>query len=112
MKTALITIGLFIVLVCGFVGVTYLYGNNLAVNYESELRKTKADTKQYYAQYVNRVQGIAKVPAMYVDDLSRLTSEALSGRYGQDGIDALFVMIQEKNPELPNEMYTKIQRTI
>lgn len=112
MKTALIC---FVVLVLGLAGVgvgSYFYGNGLGVNYERDLRTTKADTKQFYAQYVNQVKGIAKVPAMYVDDLSRLTTEALSGRYGQDGVDALFVMIQEKNPELAPDMYVKIQRVI
>lgn len=102
--------------VLGFIGLiafgsyvsAYNYGNRM----EKELIATQTDNKNIYAQYGQKVMEVAQVPAMYRDDLVKVVTAAIEGRYGADGSKATFQWLQEQNPTLDPTMYVKIQQVI
>lgn len=94
-------------------GITsYISYGNTAANAENGIKAKYADNENVYANGTQKVIEIAQVPAMYVDDLSRLTKDAIGGRYGADGSKAVFQMLREQNPQLDSKMYVKIQQVI
>lgn len=55
----------------------------------------------------------AKVPGMFADDLREVIAEALEGRYGEGGTNAMFVAITEAYPgQLDSSLYQNIQLAI
>jgi len=86
----------------------YNYGNTM----EQQLKAVQTDNRNIYAQYGQKVLEVAQVPAMYRDDLTKVVTAAISGRYGADGSKATFQWLQEQNPSLDPSMYVKIQQVI
>lgn len=86
----------------------YDYGNSM----ENQLKAKQMDNKNIYAQYVQKVSEIAQVPEMYRDDLTKVISAAIEGRYGEGGSKATFQWLQEQNPTLDPSLYVKVQQVI
>lgn len=84
------------------------YGNQAEVQIKAKYR----DNENVYAQGVQKIVEIAQVPSMYVDDVTKVTTAAIQGRYGADGSKAVFQMLREQNPRLDASLYTKIQQVI
>jgi uncharacterized protein (UPF0333 family) len=102
-------LALLIVLVCGMNYVSYAnYGNRT----EKALLAKVENNENIYAQGTQKIIEIAQVPTMYVDDVTKVATAAISGRYGADGSKAVFQMLREQNPTLDSSMYTKIQQVI
>lgn len=105
------TIGfLFIIAIACFI--TYISTSNYGNATEKNLLALNENRQNIYSQYTQKILEISQVPTMYTEDLSKLTKDAIEGRYGKDGAKALFQMINEKNPSLDPSMYTTIQQEI
>lgn len=86
--------------------------NNNMVAQEAALSAQYKQNQNNYDNMVKKVVEVAQVPEMATADLEKLTKAAISGRYGENGSKAVFQFIQEQNPTVSSELYTKIQQVI
>lgn len=101
-----------IFLVVGTAIISYVSAANNGNRFERGLEATKMNNENIYAQYGQKVAEAAQVPAMYRDDLQKLVTAAIQGRYGADGSKAVFQAIQEQNPTLDPKLYQTLQQII
>lgn len=85
---------------------------NYGVRAENDIKYAWDNSKNILSQYSLKVQEVAQVPAMQRDDLTKVVTAALEGRYGQGGSKAVFQWIQEQNPKIDSSVYTKLQQVI
>lgn len=95
-----------------FVGGNYISAANYGNRTEQALLTKVENNQNIYAQGTQAVMEIAQVPDMYLDAVSRVTKDAIEGRYGENGSRAVFQMLQEQNPTLNPAMYDRIQAKI
>lgn len=111
MKALLVVVGLLVtaavVLVAQYVS-AYNYGNQAEQGLEAQY-KVNQNT---LAQYVQKVQEAAQVPAQYSADLTKLMTDVMGGRYGAEGSKATWQWIKEQNPSLDPKLYEKIQQIV
>lgn len=101
-----------VLLVLGL-GLTSLIGiNNDFVAQEAALVAQYKQNQNNYDSMVKKVVEVSQVPAMATEDLSKLTKDAIAGRYGENGSKAVFQFIKEHNPTIHVELYYKIQQVI
>lgn len=108
----LIAMVAFIVLVVGFFATNYINAANYGATAEAGIKAQYTQNQNVLGQYTQKVQEVAQVPGMMRDDLSKVTKDAIQGRYGADGSKAVFQMIKEQNPTLDSKAYLKIQQII
>lgn len=109
---SIVVIVAIVALILGLIGVgilSYVSAYNFGNKIENQLKAVLEDNENVYAQGTQKVIEIAQVPAMYAADVSKVTKEAIQGRYGADGSKAVFQMLREQNPTLDPSMYAKIQ---
>jgi uncharacterized protein (UPF0333 family) len=111
LKIGIILGTLFFVLMFGVVG-SYISYANYGARTEATLEAKLENNENIYANGTQKIIEMAQVPSMYVDAVSRVTKDAISGRYGQDGSKAVFQMLKEQNPNIESGMFVKIQQTI
>lgn len=109
---ALLAIFALCLVVAGALVATYITYANMGTQLESGIKAKYRDNENVYANGTQKVMEIAQVPSMYAADLSKLTREAIGGRYGPEGSKALFQFLKEQNPTIDASMYTKIQQVI
>lgn len=108
---AVITFSL--VAAAGLVGVvSYVSAYNTGNRLEQNIKAAYDQNKNVLSQYTNKVAEAAQIPAMQRDDLTKVVEAALKSRYGSDGSKAMFQWIQEQNPNINSEVYTKLQQII
>jgi hypothetical protein len=90
----------------------YISAYNLGNRTENQLTAILENNENIYANGTQKVIEIAQVPQMYAEQVSKVTREAIQGRYGQEGSKAVFQMLQEQNPQLDPAMFSKIQVVI
>lgn len=90
----------------------YISAYNLGNRTENQLSAILENNENIYANGTQKVIEIAQVPQMYAEQVSKVTREAIQGRYGQEGSKAVFQMLQEQNPQLDSAMFSKIQVVI
>lgn len=102
------------VIAVGAIGVvgSYVSAANYGNATEASLDAKLENNENIYANGTQKVIEIAQVPSMYVDAVSKVTKEAIGGRYGADGSKAVFQMLREQNPQIDAAMFTKIQQVI
>lgn len=105
-------IGALLVVLIGFGVMSYISAANFGNRTEQGLIAKVDDNQNVYANGTQKIIEVAQVPAMYRDDVSKVTTQAIGGRYGADGSKAVFQMLREQNPQLDPKMYTKIQQVI
>lgn len=89
---------------------SYIKAANYGNRTEQALDAKVESNENIYAMGVQKIIGMAQVPEMYRDDVSKVTKDAISGRYGEGGSKAIFQMLKEQNPQLDPSMYTSIQK--
>lgn len=92
--------------------VSYISAFNRGNEFEKSLDAAWDNSQNILAQYGQKIGEAAQVPTLQADDVQRVFTGALEARYGADGSKAAFQWIQEQNPSLSAEVYTKIQRMI
>lgn len=90
----------------------YVSAYNLGNRTENQLTAMLENNENIYANGTQKVIEIAQVPSMYAEQVSKVTREAIQGRYGQDGSKAVFQFLQEQNPQLDPAIFAKIQVVI
>lgn len=83
-----------------------------AVNYEESIKAQYEQNQNNYDNMWKEFREIAQVTEQYADDLKELYDNAMTGRYGEDGSQAMFQWLTEQNPTLSTETYTQLQYTI
>lgn len=91
---------------------SYVHYANLANSTEQRLKATQEDNQNILAQFGNKVAETVQVPEMYRDDLLKVTSAAIEGRYGNNGSKAIFHAVKEDNPKLDGQLYRQVQQII
>jgi len=108
----IVGISFFIFCVAGCVTCSMVKTNNDCVRQEADLEAQYQQNQNNYASYFNKLKETAQVPSMYADDLQRVYNDALRGRYGADGNQAVVQFIKESNPQLDPRLYLQVQRII
>jgi hypothetical protein len=105
---ALLVLGALVAFVAGSYIVNYNYGNRV----ERQIEATHTDNRNVLAQYSTRIMEMAQIPDMYKEDVIEIYEGALTGRYGDNGSQAMFQWLQEQNPQVDASMYTNIQQSM
>lgn len=109
---ALAVVAAVIAAIIGIAVISYISAYNFGNRMEKELVAVRDNNRNILAQYGQKVQEVAQVPGMARDDLVKVVTAAVEGRYGTDGSKATWQWIQEQNPTLDSKMYTQIQQVI
>lgn len=109
--------GLIVSLVAGGVVALTIVSSYISyANYGNRTEKALAakleDNQNIYANGTRRIIEVAQVPTMYRQDVERVFTAALQGRYGADGSQAMFQWLQEQNPQLDPSIYRRVQQVM
>lgn len=100
----------------GFLLLTFVGGifsfRGKAVNFEESIKAQYTQNQNNYDNMWKSFREMAQVTDKYATDLKELYDNAMTGRYGKDGSKAVFQFLQEQNPNLSPETYTRLQSTI
>lgn len=104
-------VGLIILLTLSF-----LFGllgfRSTAVNFEESIKAQYTQNQNNYDNMWKKFKEMAQVTDQYAEDLKELYDNAMTGRYGEGGSKAVFQWLNEQNPNLSPETYTRLQSTI
>lgn len=98
--------------VLGVMGISYVSAYNHGNSMEKQLVALRDNNKNILAQYSQKVQEAAQLSSMYSEDVAKVTTAAIEGRYGPDGSKAAWQWLQEQNPVLDASVYIKVQQLI
>ena len=104
----LLVVGAIAAVVVGSYITNFNYGNRV----ERQIEATHVDNRNVLAQYSTRIMEMAQVPDMYKEDVIEIYEAALTGRYGENGSQAMFQFLQEQNPQIDASMYTNVQQSM
>lgn len=104
-------LGIFMAL-AAVVVVMFISANNAANRAEETIKATHRNNQNVLAQYHQKVLEAAQVPDMAREDLIKVATATLEGRYGPDGSQAMFQMITEQNHNVDPALYTKLQQIV
>lgn len=85
---------------------------NECVRMENGIAAQYEQNKNSYDQYFKTVKEMAQVPEIMTNDFRKLYDGVMAGRYGKGGSKAVFQWLKEQNPQLPQEVYVKLQTAI
>lgn len=105
---ALLVVGAIAAVLIGSYITNFNYGNRV----ERQIEATHTDNRNVLAQYSTRIIEMAQVPDMYKEDVMDIYEGALTGRYGENGSQAMFQFLQEQNPQIDASLYTNIQQSM
>jgi len=101
-------ISIFVVSIFSMYVSAYNYGNAS----DNALEAAYTNNQNILAQYGQKIQEAAQIPAMQRDDVAKVLMGAVGARYGKNGSQASMQWIKEQNPSLSPELYTKLQQLI
>lgn len=104
-------LGLIVVAVTVFVGL-YISNSNHGATMEENIVAAYEVNRNVLSNTTARVMEMAQVNEMYRDDLSGIIEDTFTGRYGDDGSQAVFQWIQEQNIPLDVSLYRTLQASI
>jgi hypothetical protein len=106
--STLMGVGALVLVLVGSYITNYNYGNRT----EKLIQATWTDNRNVLSQYSARIMEMAQVPDMYKNDIVEIYEGAMTGRYGEDGSQAMFQFLQEQNPQIDASLYTSIQQSM
>jgi len=109
---ALLVVLLVVVALGAVVIGSYITNFNYGNRVERQIEATHTDNRNVLAQYSTRIMEMAQVPDMYKEDVMEIYEGALTGRYGDNGSQAMFQFLQEQNPQIDASLYTNIQQSM
>jgi len=109
--TALVSVGVVVVLAITFIGM-YVGANNYGIRAEKEIKFQYENMENVLGQYTLKIKEAAQIPGMQTDDLLKLFTESNKSRYGAGGSQSAMQWIKEHNPNLNQETYLQLQRLI
>ena len=109
--TVLVVLGIVGAIVVGAVG-AYVSNANYGNRAEKQIVAAWENNENILGQYSLKIAEMAQIPDMQRDDLKEVYRAAMEGRYGADGSKATFQWLQEQNPQLNAEVYTRLQQTM
>ena len=104
----LLVLGAIAAVVAGSYIKNFNYGNRV----ERQIEATHTDNRNVLAQYSTRIVEMAQVPEMCKQDVMDIYEGALTGRYGENGSQAMFQFLQEQNPQIDASLYTNVQQSM
>lgn len=107
-----ISVAVVVAAIVGIAAISYISAFNFGNQSEQVLIATRENNKNILAQYGQKVQEAAQVPDMMRDDMIKVVTAAVQGRYGPDGSRATFQWLKEQNPNLDPQLYRQIQQII
>lgn len=107
-------LGLFLLIFVGSLifGGLVISKRNSFVRIENNIHIAYEESKNVHSNYVLRIQEMAQVPKMATKQLSEVIKASNQGRYGNDGSKAVFQFLKEQNPNIPDSLYTNIQKEV
>lgn len=102
------SIALVVFLVVGM----FVSANNYGVKAETSIVATYDNNRNILSNYGKKVVEATQVPAMYSDDLKKIVSASMEGRYGSDGSKATMQWLKETNIPFDASIYKQIQQII
>lgn len=102
------TLGILIMLVVGM----FISANNYGVQAEQSIVASYDDNRNILSNYSKKVVEATQVPKMYTEDLTKVVTASMEGRYGQDGSKAAFQWLKEMNIPFDSSVYKKVQQII
>lgn len=90
----------------------YITAHDNGARFENQIKAVWENNENILGQYSLKVKEAAKVSDKYTEALSKVVTDAMSGRYGEDGSEAVFQWIQEQNPTVDASVFKEIQQLI
>lgn len=116
MKTVGIVMGVLLLLVAGLGGSLFLMYQSLhddAVFTENQIELLNQQSENVLSTTTIKIKDAAGIASIYAEDLKKVVSAAVQGRYGSNGSQATMQWIQEQNPTAISEnLYLKVQNII
>lgn len=85
---------------------------NTCVEYEQRIQAQYSKNQNVYDSFWKTVKEVAQVPEKYAKDTKSLYESVLTGRYGENGSQAMFQFLKESNPTLDASLYKTIQNAM
>ena len=107
-----VVVALAVVVTVGSYFLGYIGYRNTAQSFEVDIPAQYTETQNVYDNGWKKVVEIAQVPEMQAQQVKDVYAGVMTGRYGANGSKAFVQLIHEQNPNLGEEVYTKVQRTV
>ncbi len=105
-------VGLVVVVLAVGCGAGAIGKYNTLVQQEQSITAQYTQNQNNYDNFVKAVLETAQVSQSYAEDLKVVFEAAISGRYGDNGSQAVFQWITEQNPQLDARLYVQVQQVI
>lgn len=102
----------FIVIIVGIVASSYISNHNYGNRAEQTIKAEYKSAQNTLSSTATTVVDLTKVSERYADDVRKMVEATMSGRYGDDGSQAMMQWIQEKNIPLDASVYKDISQAI
>lgn len=115
MKIGLIIFGALLLILGGTAGSLFLMYQSLhddAIVWEANIVQKNQESENVLSRVNTTIQGLAGTVNIYAEDVKSVITAAVQGRYGDKGSQAVFQMIQEKNPDVSPVLYQKLADAI
>jgi hypothetical protein len=109
---ALVSIVVLIVGVIGICAMGYIGAVNYGAEVEPQLKTAKENSENFLAQYGQTLGESVQVPGMATDDVVKIMTASIGGRYGPNGSQAAVQVIREQNGVVDQKLYERIQQLI